>query len=46
MKEILRASGKLYQRIGQHENPIIAALGRYDIHTHYSCTKPKQETYE
>jgi Icc-related predicted phosphoesterase len=33
-EEIKRASAKLYQRIGKHDKPIIAALGNYDIHMH------------
>jgi hypothetical protein len=41
-EEIESASTKLYQRIKQHDNPIIAALGNYNIHMHYSYTKPKQ----
>jgi Icc-related predicted phosphoesterase len=36
IEEIKRASAKLYQRIRQHDNPTIAALGNYDIHTLYS----------
>jgi hypothetical protein len=40
--EVKRACAKLYQRIRQHDNPIIAALGNYDIHMRCSYTRPKQ----
>jgi hypothetical protein len=39
---IKRTSAKLYQRIRQYDNPIIAALGNYDIHRHCSYKRPKQ----
>jgi hypothetical protein len=38
-EEIESASTVLYQRIRQHDNPIIAAPGNYDIHMH---SRPKQ----
>jgi hypothetical protein len=43
-EEIKRAPAKLYQRIRQHDNPMTAAVGNYDIHVHY-CTRPKQNLH-
>jgi hypothetical protein len=40
-EEIKENSAKLYKLIRQH-NSIIAALEDYDIHMHYSYTRPKQ----
>jgi hypothetical protein len=44
-EEVKRACAKLYQRIRQHDNPIIAALGNYVIHMRCSYTRPKQVFY-
>jgi hypothetical protein len=42
IEEIKRESAKLHERIRQHDNPIIAALGNYHIYIHYTYTRPKQ----
>jgi hypothetical protein len=42
IEEIKAAFSKLYERIRHHDNPIIAALGNYDIYMHYAYTRPKQ----
>jgi Icc-related predicted phosphoesterase len=44
-EEIIRASAKLYERFRYHDNPVIATLGDYDIHMHYSYIRPKQVFY-
>jgi hypothetical protein len=41
-EDIKRASAKLYQRIRQHDESLVAALGNYDIHMYYPYTRPKQ----
>jgi hypothetical protein len=42
-EEIKTAYMELYQCISQHDNPITAALGYYDIHMHYSEHETKAE---
>jgi Icc-related predicted phosphoesterase len=42
LNEMERASTELYQRIRQNDKPVIATAGNCDIHTHCSCTRPKQ----